>query len=386
MKKIKDPGLEHIKKLNIRAVRDPKDIFNELTGRYGKSRAREIIDGIYGSLVRDGQVAMYDQKNADYEISMLISGGYDADIVRRACNWVSDNKDAFGDEILEVGCDCGFMTAFLGTVFPEKRITAVERSAAGIEIAKKNTEKFALSNIEFINADAADITDRKFDTVFSMRAMLENGIPEKKDDQFDEFAVLTENMANVKQSYASVLSGLVKDGGNVISIERLGRDVLFAAWLKALTNAGLKIIPDSYKEIRCTEAGKDQPLDAMIFEKADASDVDAFAVFMEFCGADIDTGDAQYEGMNAKIMYEFTGGRLIEGYEIRNTETGADSRMAARYHKDDDECILWYTNNNGTVRLEYYDASHEAVILDAVSDGLKSTEALDYMEITRLSE
>lgn len=242
MAKAKEAGLEHVKKLNIRAARESKDIYNELAVKYGQNMAREILDDIYGvDMVKEHQ-KIYEKKNSDYDVAMIFSGGFDADIVRKACNWIYEHQDMFGKEILEIGCDCGFMTTFLGSLFPDKHIVSIDRDNSGIAIARKNVERFGLTNVEFMCVDVADLQGKTFDTVFSMRTMHENiecaGYVE---DLYNELITQSDIYVSQVQAYANCLSGLLKDKGKLVSIERLGRNALFLAWIQAMTNAGMKI-------------------------------------------------------------------------------------------------------------------------------------------------
>ncbi|WP_026489912.1 class I SAM-dependent methyltransferase [Butyrivibrio sp. XBB1001] len=386
MAKEKDPGLQHIMKLNIRAVREPKGIYNELSKKYGQNKAREIMDDLYGTVRKVGYKSFYERKDADYDIAMIFSGCYDADIVRKACNWIYDHQNAFGDEILEIGCDCGFMTTFLGSLFQDKHITAIDRNQFGIDIAKRNVEKYGLTNVEFICADVTELKGKTYDTVFSMRTMQENGQSGEIEDLSNELITQASIYTEDKQDYANSLSSLVKDSGTFVSIERLGRNALFLAWLQALTDAGLKVDLESYSELSCMEVGDTPTFETMVFSKTDCSDVNVFMSFMS-CVADcIDITLPMFEGWDAKIMYEFTRGKMIDGIELLDTITGAKSRAICCLHKQDDTCILWYSNNNGNVHLEYHDIEQKDECIEQIKNTIEEAKKLNYIKITRLGE
>lgn len=384
MKKRNDLGLEHVLKLGIRAARDGRGILNELAKEYGRDIARKKLDAIFEVAEKDGKEQMYEVKNAEYNLAMIFSGCYDADIVRKTCNWIAEHKEYFGDTILEIGCDCGFMTTFLGTMFPEKHITAIERSKNGIEIARKNAERFGLNNIEFLNVDAFDLRDRVFDTVFSMRTMQENGSSAEPEDPANELIPQAEIFTRKKSPYAVTLSELVKDGGHLVSIERLNRNALFLAWLQALNDAGMRHHLDAYSEIQCVEVGDDTTLEAMVFSKGDTSGVDVFMEFMNCVAQSLDTGAAQYVGWDAKIMYEATGGPMVRGYEITDMRNHAILRVAVKVHKYDDTCLLLYQNNNGNVHIGYHDISQKDRILEEIMSSLEDAKQVEYIKITEL--
>ncbi len=383
MKRKKDLGLEHLMQLNISAARDQRGVYNALTRKYGQAKAKEITDDIFETSEKVGLNAMYAKINTDYDVAMLFNGSIDGDIVRKTCNWINEHQAYFGETILEIGCDCGFVTTFLAKIFPEKTITAIDRCAEGIAVAKKNAEKIGVTNIEFIHGDVNELVDRQFDTVFSMRVMQENGdgnLP----DETDELKVQADIFAKRHQGFADALGRCIKDGGNLISVETLGKSSLFLAWLDALKNAGLRIDPGAFETVEALELGDKVQLEMMYLSKEDASSVDTFICFMYCCGRDIPMNIPVHEGMDAKIIYAFEGGDLIGGYEVRDPRNGAISRIVARNHKRDESTFLWYQNNNGKARLEYHDMSEKQDLLDALENGVKELKSMDNITVTKI--
>ncbi len=60
-----------------------------------------------------------------------------------------------GGKVLEIGCGTGMLTAELGRIFPESRITAVDIAGRMLEQARKSLSVH--SNIEFVEADAREL-------------------------------------------------------------------------------------------------------------------------------------------------------------------------------------------------------------------------------------
>ena len=156
------------------------------------------------------------------------------------------------------------------------------------------------------------------------------------------------------------------------------------AWIQALTNAGLKIDLETYAELECLEVGDTSTFETLVFTKEDCSDVDVFMSFMNCIADYMDVSLPSYEGWDAKIMYEFIGGKLLGGSELFDTRTGARSRFACRVHKQDDTCILWYINNNGNVHLEYHDIAQKDDCLEAIQNARHEAEQLGYIDISQL--
>lgn len=67
--------------------------------------------------------------------------------------------DVEGKVVFDLGCGTGTLgigAALLGA----KRVVCVDCSAKALEVARRNAEKFALDNIEFILADVRDLSGR----------------------------------------------------------------------------------------------------------------------------------------------------------------------------------------------------------------------------------
>lgn len=375
-----EPGLEHIKKLHISVFRDARGVYNEFSRKYGQKKAHEIVDNLLDA-ADQSQQELYKKKNADYDIAMLFSGGYDADIVRRSCNWIFDHRDSFGDEILEIGCDCGFITTFLGSLFPEKHITAIERIEEGIEIAKKNVEKFGLSNIDFICGDVTELKDKQFDTVFSMRTMQENG-DDVEEHGLNELKELAEKYKQAKEQYASAIVSLVKEGGTLISIERIGFNSLFLAWLQNLINQGL--FYNTHNQINCREVGNDKTFQAMIFNKKIGNTQNAYDIFINCFMNNIDQNLTEYYGWDGKILYDYYGGEMLLGYEMTDMRYNAKSLITIKMHNTEDDCILLYNNNNGNVTLSFVNIEDLDTLMDTIKVSIQEVKRDGFIDIKPL--
>ena len=366
-KKNKDIRLKHVKKLQLKYCDDPPEMFRECGRRFGKEKEKEIFD-LYCSISKPD---FYLRKNADYDLAMVFSGAYDADIIRNLCNWISDNRDNFGDTILEIGCDCGFVTTFLGSIFPEKKILSIDRNPNSISIAKKNCEKFGITNVEFECCDAKDIGDRKFDTVLSARTLPQN--IDYKEDVTLELIPSANRFAEELGSYARVLSSLVKDSGNLITIERTSLDAMFLGWLMAL--AGSDLNPCYKGMLKFREMGQKKKLSAFICNKADDK-VDAEEIFCYICLKEMNVHLSNYKGWEAKIMFEYTKGAKILEYLIDNRFENVKSHLALYQHVNDDTCILIYQSHNGNATLTYLDISlkekKESELLNLVKGAVES--------------
>ena len=92
----------------------------------------------------------------------LLQRGYDIDIIRKACNYIAENKEYFGKTILEVGCDAGYMTGFLAKTFPDAKIVSIDRSESAMNIAKANLEILDVHNVELKHCALKDVKEFNF--------------------------------------------------------------------------------------------------------------------------------------------------------------------------------------------------------------------------------
>jgi len=379
----KDARLQHVEILGIKPANDIDEIIDRLLAKFGSSAEKEMVNFVESVGKLEGEPALYDLKNKEYEKAMIFSGGYDADIIRKACNWVNEHKELFGNEILEVGCDCGFMTVFLGKLFPNKHILAIDRSWNAIQITRKNVEKYGLTNVEFMCSDATKLEGRTFDTVFSMRTMHENVLP-VEEDITNEIVDEANKFAKALNPYAKCLYSLVKDNGNLVSIERMGRNALFLAWLQSLNDTDFVVDLDTYKEIACNEVGNVHTFQALSFTKQDTHYDNIFLAFMKFVADVIDIQKPYYEGWDAKILYEYTGGELLKGIEVSNPKTQQVDRIVSKIHNADETCILCYHNSDGNVTLEYHDISEKDDIVNAIENVEKDYRKLKDWKVKNL--
>lgn len=384
-KKPIDIGLSHIQKLGIRSARNIKQVINELVEKHGPEKASAIIEALNEASDDDAPVGqLYNVKNKDYDTSMIFSGGYDADIIRRVCNWVNDHQDLFGDSILEIGCDCGFMTTFLGSLFPEKHILAIDRCQAGLDIAKKNADKFGLTNVEFLCTDANDLSGIMFDTVFSLRTMQENGDISEVDKSGLELIPKANAFTEIKKPYASALSKLINEHGNLISIERLCRDALFLGWIQALDDTGLSICLDQYDEISCSEMERVSNFTVLVYSNEEPPQPDSFKSFINCCSKKMNLNLSSYDGWDSQIMYAYTAGKMIEGYEIIDTRFGLKTVATLNHHKFDLNKIVFYEIISGQHHIDIVPASEMNEVIEGFHASLDEAKSLDYIEIIKL--
>ncbi len=92
----------------------------------------------------------------------------------------------------------------------------------------------------------------------------------------------------------------------------------------------------------------------------------------------------QYGGWEAKIMYQYTGGELIDGVEFVKHQTGTRTKLVLKKHNQDDNCILFYINDNGFVNLQFYDISEIDNVKKIINESKTESKKHDYIDINIL--
>lgn len=396
-KKTTEAGLEYVKKVGIKAAKDRDGIKKELERACGKKEAAAFLDE-FKELSSKEDVNSYECKNRDYKTCMIFTGGYDADIIRKCCNWVDENKGAFGKKVLDVGCDCGIMTCFLGLALPESEIVAIDRGENGIKVAGQLAEKLGVTNVRFVEDDLSDFDESGFDTVFTMRTVLENG--RCREDLNKDFLVQVDELRQTLMKFAKLVASKVKDGGNVITIENIGRDTIMAGWLGALYEAGLRGSVEDYKELICKEVGETVDYHAFILKKAaagggpagglagggadSAADESGLDFFLKVCDSAGEYRIGEYRGWTAKMVYETQKGELMEGYSVTGSGATLGTVFALYSVKNDPDRILFYQSHEGEVIVQLHPVDKKAEIQESVNSSLDNAKKYSTLTIESL--
>jgi len=256
----KDIARRYMIELGLKPADSPKKFISRMESAIGILRTDRLIRALNARAQAQmrgesaDDAAFYAMKNTDYMTSIAMSGASDGDTLGKLCTWIYDNREKFGSDILEIGCDNGILSCFMARLFPEANITAIDRCAPAIEVAKKLAERLNIRNVEFLHGEAASLPPRRFDTVFSSRIMHENHrlINSPPAEGLDCQAQLFKRSA---LDYAALLASLAKENAVILSVERMGKTSLLLGWLYALNAAGLIPEAGSYRELSCMEMG-----------------------------------------------------------------------------------------------------------------------------------
>lgn len=364
MKEKKDIGLSYLRQLEINPPKESKMLYFQFSAKYGETTGRKMLTDLYRKIRESEQNAnylaeFYEMKNASLDQALLFNGGYQADNYRQVCNWIVDNHDVFGKEILDAGCECGVMSCFLGMAFPESHITAVDRSPNAIEAAKELAKCLDVHNITFINADLKDLKDKTYDTVFSMRLLQENCDIEHILSSYDMLKAEANNFADNIHDFAAVLASLVAKEGYLVSAERCDVDPVWLGWMQKLNEFGLAVVPECYREMVCQEMENQGRIQTFVAKKAGMEEADE--IYRFWCACQVAHTDLvkgfQYEGWYADMELQNFGKQLLDGFILQDTSGNALLTYSLWTHKEISDVLLLYQAMSDEHILSVFEAS-----------------------------
>ncbi|MDD6154345.1 MAG: class I SAM-dependent methyltransferase [Eubacteriales bacterium] len=363
----KDYGTEYLKSLGLRPVKTGRAFYGRLEKHISKDFADEFRRLTAARFTDDDPDqkarALYELKNQDLDTSLYVSGLSAGNYYREACAWIMENKEYFHGRVLDLGCDNGLLTCFIAKQFPDCQVTGIDRVSKSIDVAKSLADRLSLSNVTFEAADLDDYKpEEKFDLVFSSLTVVENMQYTVEEPEFYGFTspirdVIGEFFVSVLP-YAEKLGPLVKDGGHILQMERMGLNQVLAAWQLALSRQGFTelqqkvVITDEidrkgyFTGFICSKEKSDmtdlQILEKWYAEVLDHSVVEAHRLFglaaqtaIEYFPYEQEKGVIVYDpkdrdGMNQSIScgwLDMPDGKRYVEYNVGFTEDGFRERV-----------------------------------------------------------
>ncbi|WP_418746520.1 class I SAM-dependent methyltransferase [Frisingicoccus sp.] len=364
MEEKKDIGLSYLRQLEMNPPKESKALYFQFSAKYGETIGRKMLSDIYRKIREYEQnpnylAEFYEMKNELLDKALLFNGGYQADNYRQMCNWIVENHDVFGKEILDAGCECGIMSCFLGMAFPESHITAVDRSPNAIKAAKELAARLDVHNITFINADVTNLPGQKYDTVFAMRLLQENCAIDHVMSSYNLLKAEAAEFAENIHPFAKKLTALVAEEGYLVSAERCDVDPVFLGWMQKLNEFGLAGVPECHKELVCKEMENEGRIQVYVARNCGMEEADE--VYRFWCACQIVhtelTQHSQYTGWYADMELQNFSKDLLDGFIIQDTEGNNLLTYSLWTHKEFPDIVLVYQAMGDEHILSLFQAS-----------------------------
>ena len=310
----------------------------------------------------------YRIKNQCYKASIALSGIYDGYYIIHICDWILHNKNLFGKRILDIGCDNGILTGFLGLVFPDSHIIAIERNEKSIHIAQELFSHYEIKNVELRNCDASDIKNETFDTVFSSKTLMENNIGSISQIWTKPSYSIFQDIDNSCKDYANVLTSLVGKEGYLVTTERADAAWAILGWLRCLSSNNLSPIENLCSYWVIDELFEPKPFTTIVMKEGTSSSYEeANQVFLTFM-KDV----SQEDNVNDLITFQKYKDKFIKGYVgyVNNPSEGINDYCYFR-------CELWTCKNDPKHLIIRQGIPDENIRRTAVVDKIFSEECFN---------
>lgn len=248
----KDIGLQYIQKIHANGVKSIGQLTDQLGRRYGADRVLPYTTTLLGDPEISGIMKDYP---FDLEAARAVYGAADADLIRQSVNYIHKHHDAFGQEILEVGCGMGFLTGFLALEFPDAQITAIDRDEHAIEATGALLKELGVDNVTLLHTDLQGHLKTHaggYDTVFTSRTLQDNYDPTIKHlSRQDLWTELRTYYLPLTCPFAILLGRAVRPKGTLITLLQEQPTPEPIAWMADLRLAGFLPDQESYTRIPC---------------------------------------------------------------------------------------------------------------------------------------
>lgn len=361
----------YMQEVGLKYIKGTNEFLTGLAIRTGKEYTEKIATELNSRATRQNSSNsyFYQIKNEDFDGSIFVSAAFDGGVFRHIGNMVIDNPDCFKGRIIDLACDCGIVTCFIAKMYPDCHITGIDINKGAVENATKLADKLGLGNVDFVCCDAFEFaSDDKADTITSFRGLLDvcmtrtNALP-----FFGELEWREEQYKNAFADYAKIFAANLKEGGNVLCVERYTPDYGWLGWLMALAEQGINVCADKCEIMR-------------------ASDISSVKEYSVTFAKYNDTGAAPADAVNNALMPGFKSGTGYEGYmaefAIRSDSEGAikyydifdneTDKIVHQFAVADSKSgkIITYDANGNKKRVKYYNAKKRDVVNKDLADKL----------------
>lgn len=265
-----DPAVrQYFSEVGVRWPTNMDTFRRQARERYGEA----VLGSVFGALGdKDRSTpAFYEAKNRNLRLSIDLSFQVNGNFYGEYLTGVAIEHRKYQQRprrVLDLGCDCGFLTCFYARHFPEAEVVGVDASDAGLAAARQLAAALRLENVAFQKVD--------------LRANERVNLPHQEFDLITATFILNDieqmppigpkgayNWASLpaREPWSRIMAKvapLLAPKGILFSSERVDNQRAVAWWARALGEAGLNVLWDRsalfvYDSVLASRDGKLRP-------------------------------------------------------------------------------------------------------------------------------
>jgi protein-L-isoaspartate O-methyltransferase len=101
----------------------------------------------------------YELKNGSLDLSLYVGEYHASNMWREFASWLVKENLPPPSEVLDLGSENGVLTCLCATLWPDAKVTGVQRSAAAVAAARELAKRLGLGNVCFERSDARQFLD-----------------------------------------------------------------------------------------------------------------------------------------------------------------------------------------------------------------------------------
>jgi SAM-dependent methyltransferase len=304
--------------------RDNQRFWTWLEKKHGPT-ARTIYD-LSRAIAEGEEMDIYSVKNQRLDLSLDVTFGFLGDFSEKYLVWLlgeyAQEQIPEPARVLDIGCDNGVLTCFYAWFFGHSRIVGVDRCEQGIERAKELATKLQLDNVQFIQADLADLSAlgaEQFDLISASRVY--HTVRRRAEIPHWRYSELWEAYKD-QEPTASLTAplALLEPAGKFVSVEPVGSIDQAISWCSMLHRAGLTIDWNESFLLSFQEIGDKTLVPAFLASRLaeptelKLDDIIAFLAYKDLVNGSEET---PFIGPSAEVLYEAVNPKkLIFGTQI----------------------------------------------------------------------
>jgi len=330
--------INYLNKLELKAFKSNRQYWAHMDKRHEKDILNKLDKAMNDRFNGKGSdQSLYEIKNSSLKLSLDVSN-FSADMYKSLFDWFAKRKGSAPKKILDLGCDNGIVTCFLGVLYPEAEVVGIDILPDAIKCANELSSKLDLTNVSFLEMDINNISnhfdENSFDLIVSLRSLHEVLAIQNLPRYWSTAELLAMDFTSEKSNVLMSLNQILLDEtGEFITCERLAYMGALAQWSKMLTSNGFSINWEQADYLKFHELGEHQKMPLLVTnaKSIDLTDGELLEEIYKFELKDKVT--QLYEGKvlkepEAEIMFHQTQNKeFFKGLQVNYLDGSGNMRL-----------------------------------------------------------